>query len=91
MSIDIDGMDYYIWQAMKRVKPRIICIEYDFCKEKGVQPYNPRNKWNEAQDGLWGSSKEEMIKLGIEKGYVKVAENRLNLFFIKKEDYETKY
>ncbi len=38
LSIDIDSVDYWVWQAIKTVKPRLVVIEYNatwppfFCK-----------------------------------------------------------
>lgn len=80
MSIDVDGMDYYLWKALKR-KPRVVIIEYNIRRPKGIQPYFSLNVWNRLNDNYFGACKEEMIKLGKEKGYELVGENEANLFF----------
>ena len=85
MSIDIDGMDYYCWKAMDRVKPRVVCIEYNISRLEGIQEYNPNNKWTGYNTPEFGACKAEMMKLGEEKGYTLVSENIANLFFVKKE------
>ena len=68
LSIDIDGMDYWVWKALNW-KPKKVIIEYNPKREKGVQPYYAHNHWNMKEDSYYGASKEELIKLGKEKGY----------------------
>ena len=49
LSIDIDGNDYYIWEAINVISPRVVCIEYN---SKFVPPikwaieYNPEHIWD---------------------------------------------
>jgi hypothetical protein len=80
LSIDIDGMDYWVWKALK-IKPKIVIIEYNPQREKGVQPYFAQNRWNLQEDSYYGASKEELIKLGKEKGYKLKEYNEDNLIF----------
>ena len=43
LHIDIDGMDYWIWKALKVVEPQIVIIEYNsvFGNERAITvPYN---------------------------------------------------
>ena len=80
ISIDIDGMDYWVWKALK-YKPRAVIIEYNKLRKKGVQPYFAYNKWNMIEDDYYGACKEELIKLGEEKGYEFYGQNEDNLFF----------
>lgn len=81
VSIDIDGMDYWIWKALK-YQPRVVCIEYNPQKANiPIQGYNPNNKWNKDNDWVYGATKEEMIKLGTEKGYTFYEGNSDNLIF----------
>jgi hypothetical protein len=80
ISIDIDGMDYYVWKALK-INPKVVIIEYNIRRPIGVQKYKADNVWNRLNDDFFGSSKEEMIKLGKEKGYELIHENEANLFF----------
>lgn len=88
MSIDIDGMDYYVWKAMDRVKPRVVCIEYNIARPEGVQEYKADNVWVGYNDSNFGSCRDEMVRLGKEKGYTLVEENLANLFFVKNELWE---
>ena len=80
LSIDIDGMDYWVWKALKW-KPKVVCIEYNKRRPSGVQPYFAFNKWNMIEDDYHGASREELIKLGKEKGYKLYDFNEDNLFF----------
>jgi len=80
LSIDIDGMDYWVWKALKH-KPRVVIIEYNKQRKTGVQPYFAYNKWNMVEDDYYGASKEELIKLGKEKGYELYDFSEDNLFF----------
>ena len=85
LSIDIDGMDYWVWKALEW-EPRVVCIEYNQKRLKGVQPYFAYNVWNKMEDSYYGSSKKELIKLAKEKGYELYQSDKDNLFFIKDEN-----
>jgi hypothetical protein len=80
LSIDIDGMDYWVWKALEW-KPKEVCIEYNPKRLKGVQPYYAHNHWNMKEDSYYGSSKEELEKLGKEKGYKLIKDTGENLVF----------
>ena len=88
MSIDIDGMDYWVWKALE-FEPRVLVIEYNRRRPKGVQPYFAFNMWNLREDSYYGASKVELLKLGKEKGYKLISENEDNLFFQKGEENES--
>lgn len=81
LSIDIDGNDYWIWKALT-FEPRIVIIEFNPKRKKGVQRYDPDYEWQYQE--TFGSSKEEMVKLGEEKGYYLHGETIYNLIFVKK-------
>lgn len=36
LSIDVDGNDYHIWNAMSKYQPKIVCIEYNPTMATGV-------------------------------------------------------
>lgn len=83
LSIDVDGMDYWIWKALKS-EPRVVCIEYNIRRTEGIQPYNADNVYNPSLPRDWfGASQHEMVQLGKEKGYKCVHVNEANLFFVK--------
>lgn len=76
MSIDIDGNDYYVFEALT-YKPKVLVIEYNRMMEDGKMERNDTYEWK----GGWGfgSSKKEMLALAEKKGYYKYAENESNL------------
>ena len=88
LSIDVDGNDYYIWQAINVVKPRVVIIEYNAkfppnCDWK--MAYNKNHHWDGSD---WqGASLKSLELLGRELGYQLVATNftGVNAFFVLKE------
>lgn len=87
LSIDIDGNDYWIWEALQ-ARAQIVVIEakVEFGEKEIVVPYSPQNL--RAVDIAYnGASVEALRRLGERKGYTLVAANRYgyNLFFIRRE------
>ena len=86
LSLDIDGMDYWIWKAISIVQPQVVvCETYNMIPaDKALTvPYDPLFAY-ESQDFL-GASLAAMCNLGREKGYRLIGTNRygFNAFFIK--------
>ncbi len=90
LSIDIDGNDWYVWEAIKSIRPRLVCIEYNGkfppdCVWK--QAYDSGHKWDKTD---WqGASLKAMELLGREKGYVLAGTNLtgVNAFFVREDLY----
>ncbi len=86
-SLDIDGVDYWIWKALEVVKPRVVVAEYqDIWGEKSVTiPYKPDFCRYDIHPDYCSASLPAIVKLAKEKGYRLVGCNRLgyNAFFIK--------
>ncbi len=84
LSIDIDGQDFYVWQAME-ARPNIVVIEYNAHKSGiSVVPRDDLFKWKSVKDYLgFGASLDALAALGKKKGYHVVAHNRANMFFVK--------
>jgi hypothetical protein len=90
LSIDIDGNDYWIWQAITCVQPRIVVIEthteyrlHDVCA-----PYRADFDWRHAAHGeIVGASPAAMRRLGEQLGYRLVGGNRygFNAFFVRED------
>jgi hypothetical protein len=88
LSIDLDGNDYWIWDAIKSYSPRVICIEYN-------ATYPPEISWIMAyrKDHVWdgtsyfGASLKALEMLGREKGYVLIGCDfaGCNAFFIRSD------
>lgn len=81
ISIDVDGTDYDIWEAMQ-AKPRLVCIEYN-------ASIPPHVSIHQKTDGL-GSSAKALCELAASKDYILVSLTKGNLFFVEKE-YEQKF
>lgn len=89
LTIDIDGNDYWVWQALK-ASPPIVVIEYNPRRAHGVMKYSEGYEWKEfkARRGkaayeIFGAAKEAMLELGRQKGYRLAACNQNNLFFVR--------
>lgn len=92
-SIDIDGLDYWIWKDLK-YRPKIVAIEYnlDF-KGCCTVPYDPKlyRKLMGTEQSIGkfcGASAEALIRLGDHKGYYMVATTKDNLIFLRKDIYD---
>ena len=92
LSIDVDGNDYWLWEAINCISPNIVVVEFNSLfgkKEKVSVPYKPNFVWtNEHFSNLyWGASLAAMEYLGEKKGYSLVGINSVssNAFFVKDE------
>lgn len=90
LSIDIDGVDYWVWQAISVVSPWIVVIEYNsaFGPDKAVTvPYRPDFMASKAHHtGLFlGASLPALHHLGAALGYrlAGVGSNGVNAFFVR--------
>jgi len=80
LSIDIDGDDYYVFESLKELKPRLIVCEYnptipihmDIISEKG---------------NYFGCSALSLVKLAEKKNYQLVAMTDTNCFFVRSTDF----
>ena len=92
LSIDIDGIDYWVWQAIDAISPRVVVVEYQciWGPEKSVTvPYSPdfKGEYVEQYGVYSGASLAAFVKLGKEKGYRLVGSQRygFNAFFIRND------
>jgi hypothetical protein len=88
LSIDIDGNDIYILEAVNVICPRLIVIEYNakFPPPMNVaQRYNPGHQWDNTDYS--GSSLEAITKMATRKGYHLVGCGivGVNAFFVRKD------
>ena len=92
LSIDIDGNDWFILEAISFYKPRILICEYNdvFGKERAISvPYDPqfvRTK-KHYSNLYFGASIAALTYLAEKKGYalVGVNSNHNNAFFIRQD------
>ena len=90
LSIDIDGNDYWVWQAISVAAPTIVIVEYNSVFGPHVRcsiPYRPDFRRDEAHHSnlYYGASVGAFELLGRELGYRLVCGNRAgnNLFFVR--------
>jgi hypothetical protein len=77
VSIDIDGNDWHVWNALKKYRPRLVVIEFN--------PTIPNDVYfvQDADPAVnQGSSLRAMIDFGKEKGYSLVCANGWDAFFV---------
>ncbi len=92
LSVDIDGNDYWVWQAINCVDPAIVVCEYNSLfgsTRKVTIPYDKRFVRSNAHYSCvyYGASLAALTHLAQEKGYVLVGVNSRgnNVFFVKAE------
>lgn len=92
LSIDIDGNDYWVWQAIDTIEPAIVITEYNFRfgKERAVVvPYEENFIRSQAHYSMiyYGASLKAFYLLAQQKGYVFVGSNSAgnNAFFVRKD------
>jgi len=77
LSIDIDGNDYHVWQAVEIYRPKVVVIEFN--------PSIP-NDTIYIQDAdphiNQGASLRALIQLGKRKGYELISTTRINGIFV---------
>ena len=88
LSIDVDGNDYYLFENLK-VKPKVICIEYNFRFGPDVKcsiPYDQNFTW-ETGSPYFGASLNSLCTLAKRKGYFLIAleSSCVNAFFIRSD------
>jgi hypothetical protein len=88
LSIDIDGNDYWIWDAINIISPKVVIIEthVEFGLNNIVVPYDPEYSFPGKHPVYHGASPVAMTKLANKKGYRLVGANELgfNFIFVKK-------
>lgn len=92
LHIDIDGNDYWVWQAVKCVNPIIVIVEYNslFGSDNAWStPYDPtfvRSQFHYS-NLCYGSSLTSLCDMAEEKGYYFVGSNSAgnNAYFIRKD------
>ena len=77
VSIDIDGNDYWIWDALECVHPRVVCIEthIEFGMNDVVVPYDENYVYPGKHPDYHGASPVAMANLAKRKGYRLVGAN----------------
>lgn len=92
LSIDIDGNDYWVWEAISVVNPVIVIIEYNSvfgCNRAISIPYDPSFQRTRAHYSnlYFGASLLALTQLAERKGYVLVGSNSAgnNAYFVRRD------
>lgn len=90
LSVDIDGNDYWVWQALDVVSPRIVVAEYNslWGPTRAVTvPYDPEFVRGQKHHSnlYYGASLTALVTLARTKGYSLVGGNTAgnNAFFVR--------
>jgi hypothetical protein len=92
LSVDVDGNDYWIWQAIDSINPAIVICEYNFrfgAERSVTVPYDPGFVRSAAHHSMiyYGASLKALATLAQQKGYVLVGCNSAgnNAFFVRQD------
>jgi hypothetical protein len=92
LSLDIDGIDYYLWKAINCISPRVVVLEFNHLWGPDVAvtvPYADdfQAEFTEYGSDYAGASLSAFVKLGKEKGYRLIGTNAIatNAFFLRED------
>ena len=88
LSIDVDGADYWIWEAIEDYRPRVVVIEYNSAldpRRRLVQPADLDGGWDGTS--YYGASLGALRVMGERKGYrlVHTELSGVNVFFVRED------
>jgi hypothetical protein len=88
LSLDIDGNDYWVWDAVTACSPRIVILEYNssFGRDRAVTvPYDPKFDRRAHHPMYYGASLAALAALSARKGYrlVAIEPTGVNAFFLR--------
>ena len=88
LSIDVDGQDYWIWEAIEACRPRVVVIEYNAVLPPGrqlVQPLGFVDRWDGTD--YFGASLDAVCALAERKRYrlVHTDLGAINAFFVRSD------
>lgn len=92
LSVDIDGNDYWVWESIECINPRVVVCEYNSAfgpDEKLTVPYKPdfvRGK-EHYSELYFGASLAAFCHLAEKKGYDFIGTTRagVNAYFVRKD------
>ena len=93
LSVDIDGMDYWVFKKIKSIQPIILILEYNsvFGLEPLTLPYVEDFVWkNEpGTHQYWGAGLAALHDVAESKGYIFIGCNSAgnNAFFVRKDKW----
>ena len=85
LSIDVDGMDYWLLKAILDAghTPKVVCVEFNQSKiaEDDIQPYDPNFVWPGGT--TFGCSWRALNALAERHGYILCFKNLVNCIFVR--------
>lgn len=92
LSLDIDGIDYWLWKEISSIAPRVVVLEFNHLWGPDASVTVPYRENFVAEFTKYGSdyagaSLKAFVKLGKEKGYRLVGTNAIatNAFFVRND------
>ena len=90
LSVDVDGVDYWVWQAITVCSARLVMLEYNsmFGPDRAVTvPYDPKFNRRDHRFCYYGASLSAMTQMSATKGYrlVAVEPTGVNAFFLRND------
>lgn len=94
LSVDIDGNDYWVWEALSIVRPRAVVIEYNAVFRPPlalVAEYDKGFIWDGTS--YYGASLKALELLGLRKGYALIgcSLSGINAFFVRHDLTQSKF
>jgi hypothetical protein len=94
LSVDIDGGDFWVWEAIIDYRPSVVVIEYNSSlgtAVRRVQPREHQGDWNGTDN--FGASLSALEELGRRKGYrlVHTEMAGCNAFFVRDDLAEDRF
>jgi len=88
LSIDVDGNDYYLWEALAEYRASVVIVEINPAyppPRRWVMAYNPEHGWQ--HDNYYGASLSSLTALGDRLGYalLGIDANVVKAFFIRRD------
>jgi len=92
VSIDIDGNDYWVWEALTATQPRVVIVEFNAsfgATRRVVVPYEAEfsRETSERPHAYYGTSLGALASLADRKGYrlVLVEPRGINAYFLRND------
>lgn len=80
LSIDVDGDDYYLFESLRRFRPRVVIVEYNPTIPAHVDLFA-------APGNYFGCSVAALERLAAERRYRLVSVTDTNAFFVVEEEF----
>jgi len=83
LSIDIDGMDYWVWADMSKYKPKLIMVEFNPTMDETLEFIQQPDATTNT-----GSSLLAIVRMANALGYELIATTATNALFVEQEYFD---